>query len=70
MMSEPFQIQRNGIYTDGPLVLGLGLTHAALARARRTGELRFTKVGKQTLYRGEWVLAWLERKCKGVRRGK
>ena len=59
-MGETFRIDPAGIYDDSALVLGLGLTHAALARARRAGELRFSRKGMRTLYRGQWILDWLE----------
>ncbi len=52
-------IAPNGVYDDGVLVLGLGLTHATLARDRRGGLLRFTRKGKRTLYLGQWVLDWM-----------
>ena len=53
-------IEADGIYDDGALVLALGLTHATLSRARRAGHLRFTRKGKRVLYRGRWILDWLE----------
>jgi hypothetical protein len=58
--SEPFRIDPAAVYDDGTLVLGLGITHAALASARRRGALRFMKSGRRTLYRGQWVLDWLD----------
>jgi hypothetical protein len=60
-MGERFCIQSDAIYDDSALVLGLGLTQATLARARRKGELRFSRKGRRVLYRGEWLLAWLDR---------
>lgn len=65
-MGETFRIDPAGIYDDSALVLGLGITQATLARARRAGELRFARKGKRTLYRGEWVLTWLEHDAKAV----
>lgn len=55
-----FQILDDAIYSDGDLVLGLNTTHAALATARRDGKLRFARVGRQIVYRGDWVREWLE----------
>ncbi len=60
-MASTLTIEPNAIYDDGALVLGLSLTHAALARARRAGELRFARKGKRVLYRGQWIIDWLER---------
>ena len=59
-MEQPTRIEPNGIYDDGTLVLGLGLTSATLSRARREGRLRFTRKGKRVLYLGRWILEWLE----------
>jgi hypothetical protein len=50
----------DAVYDDGTLLFSLGLTETVLARARRAGTLRHTRQGRQTLYRGAWVLAWLE----------
>ena len=58
--TRPIVIEPTGVYTDGDLVLGLDLTHATLARARRDGDLRYTRKGKRVLYLGRWLLTWLE----------
>jgi len=57
---SPVRIEPDGICDDGMLVLSLGLTHAALQRARRSGQLRHTRSGQRILYRGQWVLDWLQ----------
>ena len=59
-MHEPISIQPEAVYDDGTLLLSLGLTPTTLARARRSGNLRFTRQGKRTLYLGQWVLDWLQ----------
>ena len=58
--SSPIHIAPDGIYDDGVLVLTLGLTHAAIARARRDKRLRYTRNGRRVLYRGQWIIDWLE----------
>jgi len=58
-------IHPEGIYTDADLRLTLGLTSAALARARREGRLRFSRQGQRVLHRGTWVIAWLEADARG-----
>ena len=58
-MAAPLNIEPNGVYDDGALVLSLGLTHATLARARRDGHLRFSRKGKRVLYLGQWIIEWL-----------
>jgi hypothetical protein len=59
-MQEQVSIAPDGIYDDGALYLALGLTPATLAQARRSGDLRFTRKGKRTLYLGQWVLDWIK----------
>lgn len=58
--TKPVHIDPDAIYDDSALVLTLGLTHAAIARARRTGRLRHTQNGRRILYRGRWIIDWLE----------
>jgi hypothetical protein len=59
-MIEPVRIEPEALYDDGSLRQALGLTSATLTAARRAGSLRFTRQGKRTLYKGAWILAWLE----------
>jgi hypothetical protein len=56
----PSHIHPDAVYQDGQVRLLLGLTGATLARARRGGGLRFTRQGRCILYRGAWLLSWLE----------
>jgi hypothetical protein len=62
-MIEPVMIEADALYDDGALRQTLGLTPSTLAAARRSGALRFTRTGKRTLYKGAWVLSWLESKA-------
>jgi len=64
MLTGPLHLDPAAVYTDGDLRIGLGLTSSALARARRMGRLRHTRQGRSILYRGEWVIAWLERESR------
>lgn len=59
-MQNTVVLEPDGFYDDGSLYLALGLTPATLARARRSGQLRFTRKGKRTLYLGQWVLDWIK----------
>jgi hypothetical protein len=52
-------INPDTVYDDGALYVEFGLSAAALARARRSGRLCFTRQGNRVLYLGEWVLQWL-----------
>jgi hypothetical protein len=58
-MTGGVQIDSMAIYDDGALYCALGLSSAALARARRAGRLRYTRQGSRVLYLGEWVMEWL-----------
>jgi hypothetical protein len=59
-MANPVLIDPPALYDDASLRQALGLTPAALAAGRRSGKLRYFRKGKRTLYRGDWVLRWLE----------
>ncbi len=59
-MYSGFSIDPNAIYGEGDLVLGLGITQAALLKARRAGQLRFIRKGKRVLFRGQWLLDWVD----------
>jgi hypothetical protein len=52
-------IDPSGVYDDGQLVLMLGVTHEALAKARRGGELPYRRVGRRFLYVGQALIQWL-----------
>jgi hypothetical protein len=59
-MLNSVSIDPKGIYDDGAIRQALGVTDAAMAAARRSGSLRFTRQGKRTFYLGEWILDWLK----------
>jgi hypothetical protein len=58
-MATPIQIDPVSIYDDTLLSTLLGVSAQTLARARRGGDLRYTRKGQRILYLGAWVLAWL-----------
>ncbi len=62
---QPARIDPDGIYHDGEARLLLGLTDATMRRARREGHLRFSRQGTRTIYRGQWLIDWLEGTSKG-----
>jgi hypothetical protein len=59
-MIEPVLIESEALYDNTALRQALGLTHAVLTAARRAGRLRYTRQGNRTLYKGAWILNWLE----------
>ncbi len=58
--TTPIRIDPDAIYDEGALVLTLGLTHAAIARARRDDRLRYARSGHRVLFRGQWIMDWLD----------
>jgi hypothetical protein len=69
-MIEPVRIEPEALYDDGALHQAIGLSTATLAAARRSGALRHTRRGNLTLYKGAWILAWLESEAVGPDAGK
>jgi hypothetical protein len=59
-MIDPVVIEPDALYDDTALHQALGLSPASLAAGRRTGTLRYTRRGKRTLYKGAWILDWLD----------
>lgn len=59
-MIVPQHIAPDAVFDDGAIVLTLGISSAELTRARRSGELRFARKGNRILYRGQWLLDWLD----------
>ena len=55
----PLRIEPDEIYDDGALRLLLGVSSASLSKARRTGDLRYSRRGQRTYYLGRWVREWL-----------
>jgi hypothetical protein len=66
-MLAPVRIEPEAVYDDGALRQALGLTTATLTAARRSGWLRYTRTGRRTLYKGAWILAWLETSPKSLK---
>jgi hypothetical protein len=59
-MIDPVVIAPEAVYDDTALKQALGLSPAALSSGRRSGKLRYARKGNRTLYRGAWVLHWLD----------
>ena len=51
----------DGFYTEWSLRV-MGLDGEAMRKARKSGELKFKEVGAERLYKGEWLLEWLQPK--------
>lgn len=58
-MTRPITIDPGAVYDDGSLSLTLDVSLETLVRARRQRRLRYTRLGRRTLYFGQWVLDWL-----------
>lgn len=55
-----FEIKPAAYYDADAIIAGLGLSETALNRARRSNELRSTRRGGRFLYRGQWLIDWIE----------
>ena len=55
----PVRIEPEAWYTDPDLRLILRMPAKTLQRARRAGELRYTRRGITVWHRGTWVNQWL-----------
>jgi hypothetical protein len=64
-MISPTLIDPDAVYDDGALHLALGIPSTTLIRARRDGNLRFTRKGHRVFYLGRWVLDWLDSRPQG-----
>ena len=58
-MVDGAEIKPGAFYDDAAVFKCLGFDLRTQKQARDSGELRFTRKGKQILYRGEWLLSWL-----------
>jgi hypothetical protein len=58
-VTDAITLEPTAVYDDGALYCLLGLSAAALAKARRSRRLRYTRQGNRTLYLGEWIVEWL-----------
>ena len=59
-MIDGVPIHANAVYDDAAIQVSLGIGSKALSKARRSGELQFSRKGRRILYLGQWVLDWLE----------
>jgi hypothetical protein len=57
--AQPITIESEAWYSDGHARLLLDVPSATLARARRRGQLRYARAGRQILYLGRWLTDWL-----------
>lgn len=71
MFAHDREILPNALYDAQTLRLTLGVSVAAINRARRDGTLRHCRQGTRILYLGRWVLDWLDAQsvCGGARDG-
>lgn len=53
-------INREAIYREEDVLLRMGFTFNELARARKSGQLRYRDLGRgRRTYLGSWLLEWL-----------
>jgi hypothetical protein len=54
------RLEPDHFYDEPALRTTMGLRYNTMRRARLDGQLRSTRRGGAILYRGDWVMAWLE----------
>ncbi len=54
-------IDPDAIYDDDALSGSLQISSATLSRARRDGQLCYSRKGQRILYLGKWVLDWIKK---------
>ena len=59
LFNGPHQIESDGWYAPQDLLILFHIGESEQARARDAGELKHTMRGNTPLYRGQWVLDWL-----------
>ncbi len=47
-------------YYDEETLRVAGLCGEALRRARQSGRLKYKPVGREVIYKGAWLIAWLD----------
>jgi hypothetical protein len=52
-------IHPTAVYSNDDLSSLIDVSPDALAKARRSGALRWVRKGRRVIYLGEWVLDWL-----------
>jgi hypothetical protein len=62
-MRVPMKIEPAAVYDNAALRLA-PFSAATLARARQSGRLRFARQGHRVIYRGQWLIDWLESEAK------
>mgnify|MGYP006302299253 CR=1 FL=1 len=62
MPDDPNQLDPATFYSPRDVLLRLNISRNAQRQARLAGELRFAELlGGGVIYRGAWVLSWLNR---------
>lgn len=54
------KIDPEAVYCQSEICEALGITARRLGNAAVAGEVRFAALGSQRMFRGQWVLDWLE----------
>jgi hypothetical protein len=59
-MPGTLEIEDARLYSEAALCHALGIRPNVLAEARAAGGLRSFKAGRRRLYKGAWILQWIE----------
>lgn len=58
-MTTPVKLDSDAFYDDSAIRHALGIRSSALAKGRKSGQLRSTRKGGRVLYQGRWLESWL-----------
>lgn len=58
-MVSAYVIPDDSIFDDEGLTKTLGIRFGSIEKARKAGELKYTRRGGRILYLGRWVKDWL-----------
>ena len=59
-MTSPLSIDPESIFDREAVETTLGIAESTLRAARKSGRLKFMKLGHRVLYKGCWLLEWIE----------
>lgn len=54
------KIETDLVYNDEDLFHLLHVSQPFLLKARRSGALKFSRIGNRPVYLGEWVVTWIK----------
>ncbi len=54
------KLDPDAVYCQSEICEALGITARRLGNAAVAGEVRFAALGSQRMFRGQWIIDWIE----------